>query len=410
MAVKRDPKTVELAEKIVEAYQPKTAEDVQECLKDIFGPMFEAMLKGEMNTHLGYNSNSKEQKETENRRNGYSSKNVKTTNGEIEIKVPRDRDSSFEPVSIPKGTKDVSSMEGKILSMYARGMSQRDISDTIEDIYGFKVSHEMISNVTDCVLEEMKEWRTRPLKKLYPFVFVDCLYVNLRHNNQVNKEAIYVVLGYDQDGGKDILGIWMSETESKHFWMSVFDEIKGRGVEDIFIVSMDGVSGLEEGLKSIYKDTVTQRCIVHLIRNSIKYIPCKEYKKFTQDLKTIYGAINIEVATEQFDKFCKEWERYPSAVNVWKNHFDQVEQLYDFPSDIRRVMYTTNAIESVNSSLRKVIKKGAFPNEDGVYKALYLRVKELTRKWTMPIKNWCMIRNQFDLDPRFHDRMQKYGM
>lgn len=406
----KNPITVELAEKMVEIYQPKTAADVEEAIKDMFGPMFEAILKGEMNTHLGYESNSKEKKENDNRRNGYSKKNVKTTAGELEIKVPRDREATFEPLSIPKGTRDVSSMEGKILSMYARGMSQRDISETINDIYGFKVSHEMISNITDCVLEEVREWRNRPLKKLYPFVFVDCLYVDIRMEHQVKNTAVYVVLGYDQDGYKDILGIWLSETESKHFWMSVFDEIKSRGVEDIFVISMDGVSGLEDGLKSIYPKTVTQRCIVHLIRNSVKYVPSKDYKAFTQSIKQVYGAVNLEAARSQFEEFCEKWDKYPSATKIWKNHFDQVEQLFDFPSEVRKIIYTTNAIESVNSSFRKVTKKGAFPNEDGVYKALYLRVTELYKKWNRPKQNWSLIRNQLSLDPRFHDRMEKFGM
>ena len=287
-------------------------------------------------------------------------------------------------------------------------MSQRDIADTIEDIYSYKLSPEKISKITDCVLDEMHKWRTRPLKKVYPFVFVDCLYVDIRREGIVKNEAVYVVLGYDLQGYKDILGIWISETESKHFWMGIFDEIKSRGVEDIFIVSMDGVSGLEDGLKSIYPKTVTQRCIVHLTRNSIKYVPTKDYKEFTRDLKDIYGAVNVEIARENFDKFCNKWNKYPSAVKVWKNHFDQVEQLFDFPSDIRRVMYTTNAIESINSSLRKVIKKGAFTSNDSVYKALYLRTKELHKKWTRPIRNWALILNQFDLDPRFHDRIEKY--
>lgn len=406
--IKRDPKDVEIANQIIKAYQPKTAADVENAIKSAFAPIFEAILKGEMDAHLGYESNDKGPKNTDNRRNGYDSKDIRTSYGELSINVPRDRDGSFEPISVPKGSKDVTAIEDKVLSLYAKGMSQRDIADTIEDIYNYKLSPEKISKITDCVLDEMHKWRTRLLKKVYPFVFVDCLYVDIRRDGIVKNEAVYVVLGYDLQGYKDILGIWISESESKHFWMGIFDEIKSRGVEDIFIVSMDGVSGLEAGLKSIYPKTVTQRCIIHLTRNSIKYVPTKDYKEFTRDLKNVYGAVNVETAKENFDKFCDKWNKYPSAVKVWKNHFDQVEQLFDFPSDIRRVMYTTNAIESINSSLRKVIKKGAFTSDDSVYKALYLRTKELHKKWTRPIRNWALILNQFDLDSRFHDRIEKY--
>ena len=238
-----------------------------------------------MDAHLGYESNDKGPKNTDNRRNGYDSKDIRTSYGELSINVPRDRDGSFEPISVPKGSKDVTAIEDKVLSLYAKGMSQRDIADTIEDIYNYKLSPEKISKITDCVLDEMHKWRTRLLKKVYPFVFVDCLYVDIRRDGIVKNEAVYVVLGYDLQGYKDILGIWISESESKHFWMGIFDEIKSRGVEDIFIVSMDGVSGLEAGLKSIYPKTVTQRCIIHLTRNSIKYVPTKDYKEFTRDLK-----------------------------------------------------------------------------------------------------------------------------
>ena len=272
----KNEKKNELVNAILEAYQPETAEDVQDALKDIFGPMFEAMLQGEMNNHLGYENNSKEKKETNNRRNRYINKDVKTSMGEMNIKVPRDRDGSFEPQIIPKRTKDISDIDRKVISMYAKGMSQRDISDTIEDIYGFKVSHEMISQITDCVLEELAEWQGRPLKKCYPFVFVDCMYVTVRHGYEVKETAVYTILGYDINGRKDILGLWLNESESKHTWMQIFDEIKQRGVEDIFFISMDGVSVLEDGAKEIFKGVVVQRCIVHLIRNSLKYVPSKD--------------------------------------------------------------------------------------------------------------------------------------
>lgn len=399
----------ELVNKILETYQPETAEDVQNALKDIFGPMFEAMLQGEMNSHLGYNNNSKEEKSTSNRRNGYIDKNVKTSLGEMNISVPRDRDGSFEPQIIPKRTKDISDIDRKVISMYAKGMSQRDISDTIEDIYGFKVSHEMISQITDCVLEELSEWQNRPLKKFYPFVFVDCMYVTIRYEYEVKETAVYTILGYDKDGHKDILGLWLNESESKHTWMKIFDEIKQRGVEDIFFISMDGVSGLEEGAKEIFKGVIVQRCVVHLIRNSLKYVPSKDYKRFTANLKLIYGASNLKSSLHEFEKFKNNWSKYPGAVDVWERNFKHVEQLFNYPSDIRKIMYTTNSIEAVNSSFRKVTKKGAFPNENALLKLLYLRIQELYKKWdSSVISNWSLVRNQLDSDPNFKERFRKY--
>lgn len=399
----------QLVQAILDTYHPETAEDVQNALKDIFGPMFEAMLQGEMNNHLGYNNNSKEKKETDNRRNGYIDKTVKTSLGEMNIAVPRDRNGSFDPVIIPKRTKDISDIDRKVISMYAKGMSQRDISDTIEDIYGFKVSHEMISQITDCVIEELNEWQNRPLKKFYPFVFVDCMYVTIRYEYEVRETAVYTILGYDKDGHKDILGLWLNESESKHTWMKIFDEIKQRGVEEIFFISMDGVSGLEEGAKEIFKGVIVQRCIVHLIRNSLKYVPSKDYRRFTANLKLIYGATNLKSAIHEFEKFKNAWSKYPGAVDVWERNFKHVEQLFNYPSDIRKIMYTTNAIESVNSSFRKVTKKGAFPNENALLKLLYLRIQELYKKWDeSTIQNWSMVRNQLDSDPNFKDRFRKY--
>ena len=406
---KRDPKKQALAQAILEAYHPSSVEDMNEALKDIFGPLFEAMLKGEMNNHLGYDSNDKGPKKNENRRNGYGNKTLKTSYGEVDIEVPRDRDATFEPTIIPKRQRDVSEIENKVLAMYARGMSQRDISSTIEDIYGFKVSHEMISDITDAVLPEVEEWRNRPLKKCYAFVFVDCLYVTIRSDYEVKECAVYVILGYDLQGKKEILGIWLSENESKNYWMQIFDEIKARGVEDIFFISMDGVSGLEAGAKAIFPSVVVQRCIVHLIRNSIKYVPTKDYKRFTQSLKKVYGAPSLKVAKTAFETFCNEWVNYPGAVDVWKRNFSHVEQLFDYGTAVRKIMYTTNAIEAINSSFRKVTKKGAFPNENALYKLLYLRIKELEKKWESGhINNWSMVLNQLMVNDKFKDRINKY--
>lgn len=406
---KRSKASMAIAKAIIDEYQPQTAEDMQDALKDIFGPMFEAMLQGEMDDHLGYEPNDHGYKETDNRRNGYSNKTVKSTYGDIPISVPRDRNATFEPQAIPKRSRDVSGIEDKVLSMYAKGMSQRDIADTIEDIYGFEISHETISSITDRVVEQVNEWQNRPLKKFYTFLFVDCLYVSVRKEFETKNYAVYVILGYDVNGVKDILGLWMNESEGKHNWMQIFDEIKARGVEDVLFISMDGVSGLEEGAKAIFKDVVVQRCIVHMIRNSIKYIPSKEYKKFTGQLKKVYGAVSLKAAEAEFERFKQAWSGYPGAVDVWVRNWVHVEQLFNYGSAVRKVMYTTNAIESVNSSFRKVTKKGSFPSEDALMKVLYLRITELYKKWNnRPVPNWAMVRNQLAMEENMQARIMKY--
>lgn len=384
---------------------------MQNALKDIFGPMFEAMLQGELNHHLGYEAHEKAEKPTNNRRNGYGQKQLKTSMGEVPIQTPRDRDGSFEPTLIPKRKKDISEIEGKILAMYARGMSQRDISDTIEDIYGFSVSHEMVSDITDAVLQELEEWQNRPLKKCYAFLFVDCMYVTIRENYEAREMAVYTILGIDLAGNKEILGLWLNQTESKNQWMKIFDELKTRGVEDIFFLSMDGVSGLESGAKAIFPEVTVQRCIVHLVRNSLKYVPSKDYKDFCRDLKKFYGAPSLKACKASFESFKQRWSNYPGAIAVWERNFAHVEQLFDFGSAIRKVMYTTNAIESIHASFRKVTKKGAFPNENALLKLLYLRVSELECKWaTGHIRDWPLVLNQLMMNESYSKRIEKYSV
>ena len=407
--IKRNPIAEEIANQILREYNPESVEDMQSALKEIFGPMFEGLLKGELNNHLGYKSNSKEAKSTDNRRNGTTPKTLKTSMGEVTINSPRDRDSSFEPIIVPKRTTDVSAIEDKVLSMYAKGMSQRDISSTIEDIYGFKVSHQMISDITDVILPEVEKWRNRPLKKCYPFLFVDCMYVTVRSEYEAIEKAVYVILGYDMKGCKEILGLWLDISESKNYWMQVFDEIKARGVEDVFFISMDGVSGLEDGAKAIFPNVIVQRCIVHLIRNSIRYVPTKDYKKFTADLKRVYGASCLKVANSAFESFQNNWKQYPGAVDVWIRNYKHIEQLFDYGSEVRKVIYTTNSIEAVNSSLRKVTKRGSFPNNDSVFKILYLRILELERKWdNKPRSNWSLVLNQLLVNDKFTKRINRY--
>ncbi|HBL1561332.1 TPA: IS256 family transposase [Enterococcus faecium] len=404
---KRNPDAEKLAESILNAYQPESVDDMQDALKDVFGPLFEKMLQGELNNHLGYDAHSKEPKEHDNRRNGYGTKTLKTSFGEVAIDVPRDREASFEPELIPKRKRDVSDIEGKVLSMYARGMSQRDIAATVEAIYGFDISHEMISDITDAVLPELEEWQARPLAKCYAFLFVDCMYVTLRENYEAKEYAVYTILGYDLKGNKEILGLWLNQTESKNRWMQVFDELKARGVEDVFFISMDGVSGLEEGAKAIFPSVIVQRCIVHLVRNALRYIPSKDYKEVCRDTKKFYGASSLNAAHAAFDSFQNRWSHYSGAVDVWKRNFAHVEQLFDYGSAIRKIMYTTNAVESVHSSFRKVTKKGAFSNENALLKLLYLRTKELHAKWSGGrIQNWAMVLNQLMINETFSSRMK----
>ena len=296
--------------------------------------------------------------------------------------------------------------------MYAKGMSQRDITDIVEDIYGFQISHEQISIITDSVLEELAAWQARPLKKCYAFMFIDCLYVNIRHETETVNSAIYVALAYDLSGKKEILGLWISENESKTEWLKIFDELKFRGLEDVFFISMDGLNGLEEAASCCFPDAVIQRCIVHLIRNSVKYLSYKDRKAFCSQLKTIYKAPNKKVALIEFQKLKEGWDKKAhGAVAVWERNWKHVEQLYDYTQAIRRVMYTTNALESVNFSFRKVTKKGVFPNENAVFKVLFLRILELERKWsTQPLSNWFKVRNELYMMEKFTERIDKYDI
>lgn len=406
---KRDPNIVNMANALLESGNVKNAEDLQSVFKELMGSAIETMLEAEMSNHLDYEK-FQSAESTTNRRNGSSTKKVRSTIGEFDIDVPRDRDSDFDPIVVPKRSKDISHIEEKIISMYARGMSQRDIAATVEEIYGFEATKDMVSHITDKLLPEIQEWQNRQLKACYPFIFVDCMYVSMKHDGYVSKRAVYTVLGYDLNGNKDILGIWFADTESKHEWMNIFDEIKKRGVESIFFISMDGVSGLEAGAKAIFKDVIVQRCIVHLIRNAVKFIPSKDYKEFTKGLKKIYAAVNLKASESALESLNEKWKQYPGALRVFNDNISHIKQLYDLGSDVRRVMYTTNAVESVHASFRKVTKKGTFESEDSLMKVLYLRVIELEKKWqTGKVRNWSMVLNQLMMDSRFSPLIDKYS-
>lgn len=400
----------EIARAILEEFGVETADEAQEALRQILGPTIEAMLRAELDAHLGYASNDKSPKATANRRNGYTPKTVRTSAGELEISVPRDRDGSFEPVAVPKGSSDLSDVESRVISMYARGMSQRDIARTVREIYGFSMSAETVSAITDRVWEDLERWGSRPLEPVYAFMFVDCLYVPVRDGRGARNAAVYAVLAYDLRGRKDVLGLWMDDSEGAHRWMQVFDELKARGVEDVLYVSSDGVAGLGEGLGAVFPAATHQRCIVHLVRNSLRYVPQKEAAAFCRSIRAVYGAPSLAAAESAWEDFRGGWSRYPGAVAVWERSLDQVWQLFSCGSEVRRVMYTTNALESVNASFRKVVRRGSFPSEEAVMKLLYLRVLELYRKWGEGCHHagWSQVRNQLLCDEAVRPRIERY--
>ena len=400
----------EIARAILEEFGVETADEAQEALRQILGPTIEAMLRAELDAHLGYASNDKSPKATANRRNGYTPKRVRTSAGELEISVPRDRDGSFEPVAVPKGSSDLSDVESRVISMYARGMSQRDIARTVREIYGFSMSAETVSAITDRVWEDLERWRSRPLEPVYAFMFVDCLYVPVRDGRGARNAAVYAVLAYDLRGRKDVLGLWMDDSEGAHRWMQVFDELRARGVEDVLYVSSDGVAGLGEGLRAVFPAATHQRCVVHLVRASLRYVPQKEAAAFCRSIRAVYGAPSLAAAESAWEAFRAEWARYPGAVAVWERSIGHVWQLFDCGSEVRRVMYTTNALESVNASFRKVVRRGSFPSEEAVMKLLYLRVLELYRKWGEGCHHagWSQVRNQLLCDEGVRPRIEGY--
>lgn len=386
----------DLIRELLSDYEINNAEDLSNALKDIFAGTIQDMLEAELDEHLGYEKHQSGAKGTQDRRNGIQKKKIISHLGESEITVPRDRDGSFQPQIVAKGQKDVTGIESKIMSMYGKGMSTRDMQDIIQDIYGVDLSPETISRIIDHIQPRIEEWQNRELKKLYAFVYVDALFVTVKVDGKAHKKAVHAIIGIDADGYKDVLGFWINAEEGAHYWMNIFEEIRQRGVQDILFISIDGLKGLEEGLKAIFPDTVIQRCIVHLMRNSMKYIPSKHYTEYTRDARLLYQAVSLSEAQQRFQDFKAKWEiNYPGAIKAWNNNWDHVEQLFKYPAEIRRMMYTTNYIEGLNSALRKVTNgKAAFPNDFSVMKALFLRVCDLQKKWTQPVPNWAKVLNQ----------------
>jgi len=394
----RRKRMIEFLDQYIQSeYEVNTAVDVENALLDMFGGLIEKMLEGEMDSHLGYGRYEASGRKSGNSRNGKGSKKIQTKLGPVSILTPRDRDGSFEPQIVPKRQTDVVGIEDKVLSLYGKGLSTRNISDSLKDIYQFELSHEMVSNITDKILPEIAEWRQRPLKPIYPIIYLDALVVPMKDGVSSVNRAVYSIIGVDTEGRKDILAISIGENESASYWMGLLDELKGRGVKDICIACVDGLSGFKQAIQAVFPQTIVQRCIVHLIRQSTKTVPTKDRKAFCADLRQIYQAINLEMSKKAFEAFKENWaSAYPMAVRTWENNIEEVYQIFGFPQEIRRLIYTTNAVESYNSQLRKVTNgKGAFPNENSLMKLLYLRTKEVTKNWYRQIPNWGLIINQF---------------
>ena len=401
---KPKPEMEQLAQSLIAAMASQqdgyNASDVYETMQEGLKLAMERLMQTELTAFLGYQKSSQEEKPTSNRRNGTTSKTVRSKHGALELNIPRDRNSAFESHILTKHQRDISEIEDKVISMYARGMSDRDISDSIEEIYGFSLSATVIGQMTDAVLPLVKEWQNRPLRKVYPFIFIDALYVDMKVERCSQKRAIYVMIGIDEDGRKDVLGFWNKATEGADEWMKIFDEIQSRGVEKVSFISADGLSGLERAVDACFgKETVFQRCIVHMVRNSLKHLPRSEYAAFCSDIKDVYSAVSLNAALDAFDLFKAKWENgHSKAVKVWTEQFKYVEQLFNYPVEIRRVIYTTNTIESVNSALRKVTNlKGALPSEDALSKLLYLRIQNLLKTWKGPVRFWTDIKKKLDI-------------
>lgn len=386
----------------------KTAGDVQEMLKEMFGKTLEQMLEAELENELGYSRYNHKEKDTDNSRNGHSRKKVRSDYGDLDLQIPRDRNSEFDPVVVPKNQRDISGIEDQIISMYAKGMTVRDIQDHLKNIYGMDASPTLISNITDKLLPVIKEWQNRPLGEVYPMVFMDAIHYKVRVDGHIASKAAYIAIGVGLGGYKEVLGIWIGENESAKFWLNVLNELKNRGVKDILILSVDNLSGISEAIRASFPHTQIQKCIVHQIRNSAKYVSYKDLKQFTADLKPVYKAVSEEAGLAALDDFDEKWGgRYPLAVKSWRNNWSEVSTFFRYPVEIRKLIYTTNMIESFHRQLRKVTKsKSVFPTDDALLKMLYLATMDVAGKWTMKIPNWGMIVSQFSI--YFEDRLRDF--
>ena len=366
--------------------------DIYTLFKESFKDMLQELLEAEMDASIGYTKNEKDQLEIDNKRNGYSTKTVKTQFGEMPIDIPRDRNGEFEPIIVPKYQRNISGIEEKVISLYAHGMSTRDIHDQIKEIYGIEVSADMVSKITDKILPEIKEWQSRPLNAIYPFIFMDAIHYKVREDGRILNRAAYVVLGVTLDGNKDILSITIGANESSKFWLGMLNDLKNRGVQDVLFFCVDGLTGFKEAINSVYPNAEVQRCIIHMLRNSFKYVSYKDLKKFSSDFKAVYKAPTEEAALAELENIKELWgKKYPYAISNWEMNWDVVSPFYKFSEDIRRIMYTTNIIEGLNRQFRKVTKtKSVFPSDSSLEKMLYLASQGITKvsvKPSTPIKN-----------------------
>lgn len=384
----------------------KTEKDLNEFSQMLTKITVEAALSAELDEHLGYDRHASSS--SDNSRNGYASKTLKTEDGQFEINTPRDRAGSFEPQLVKKNQTRFTSMDDKILSLYAKGMTTREIVATFKEMYDADVSASLISKVTDSVVEQVVEWQSRPLDAVYPIVYLDCIVVKIRQDKQVVNKAIYLALGVNMEGHKELLGLWISENEGAKFWLNVLTELQNRGVKDILIACVDGLKGFPDAINTAFPQTQIQLCIVHMVRNAMKYVPWKDYKAVAADLKRIYQSVTEEEALLALDQFAGRWDdKYPQISRSWRSHWDNLNTLFNYPEDIRKAIYTTNAIESVNSVIRKAIKKRKlFPTDDSAKKVIYLAIIDASKKWTMPIRNWKMALNRFMIE--FEDRLSDY--
>jgi len=385
----------------------ETPADITSKLKTLFAGTLEKMLEAEMEEHLGYDKYSITGNNSGNSRNGFNTKTIKSEWGEAEISVPRDRNGTFEPAVIEKRQTRTDDIETRVLAMYSKGMSTRDIEDHLRDIYGIDASASLISRITDKIMPELTEWQSRPLSEVYPVVFFDGINFKVKKDGKVINKCVYSVLGIDCDGKKDILGIWISETESASFWTAVFNEMKNRGVKDILIACHDNLSGLANAISTAFPTTESQLCIIHMIRNSTKYVSHKDLKPLMADLKKVYGAVSEDAALYALEEFKESWDsRYPQIYKSWESNWVDLSAFFKFPAEMRRLIYTTNAVEGFHRMLRKFTKtKTNFPTDDSLKKSIYLSIKEISKKWNQPVRNWGIIIGQFIMfyEDRFTD-------
>lgn len=381
----------------------KTEQDLNEFRQMLTKITVEAALNAEIDEHLGYDKH--EKANTDNSRNGFTSKTLQTEEGQFELNTPRDRNGDFEPELVKKRQRRFTSMDDKILFLYAQGMTTRDIVTTFKEMYGADVSASLISRVTDAVIEQVIEWQSRPLDAVYPIVYLDCIVLKIRQDRQVINKAIYLALGINLEGHKELLGMWLSENEGAKFWLNILTELQNRGVKDILIACVDGLKGFPDAIQTAFPETQIQLCIVHMVRNSMKFVPWKDYKPVTADLKQIYKSVTEEEALVALDEFAERWDdKYPQISKSWRSCWHNLNTLFNYPQDIRKAIYTTNAIESLNSVIRKATKKRkVFPTDDSAKKVIYLAIREASKKWTMPIHNWKQALNRFIIE--FEDRL-----